>query len=75
MTYWYKTTIRAERVTMLSGKVSDDPFICDYRQDGECHTMLGKVPNNYWVPNDSLIREDRQGGACRAVSRYLTIVR
>lgn len=31
--------------------------------------MSGKVPDNCWVPNDSLIRKDRQGGACRMMSR------
>ena len=31
--------------------------------------MLGKVPDNRWVPNDSLIRDDCQDEARHVVSK------
>ena len=33
------------------------------------HPVLGKVPDNRWVPNDSLICDDCQGGARHVVSK------
>ena len=59
---------------MVSGKVPDDPLIRADHQGGMCCAMLGKVPDDYWVPDgflvldDPLIHANHQGETCCAVS-------
>nr|POF00298.1 hypothetical protein CFP56_60091 [Quercus suber] len=55
-------------------RVLDDPLIRNDHQGGahrvvsRQNVVLGKVPDDCWVPDDSLIRDDRQGIMCHAVS-------